>query len=175
MNALATPPLEAPDIHLVRAAEGWVELGLPDEAELELSQLSPAVREHPAVLDVRWQLHAARREWNLAHEAAELLVSLAPGELAGWIHRAYAARRMGGGGLQKAWDALRPAVELFPEEALVPYNLACYACQLGNLDSGRQWLSRAFETAAKRQLRAHYKTMALADADLAALHAEISR
>ena len=80
---------------------------------------------------------------------------------------------MGGGGLQKAWDALRPAVELFPDEALVPYNLACYACQLGNLDGGRHWLSRAFETATKRKLRANFKAMALADADLAALHAEI--
>ncbi|KAF0173695.1 MAG: TPR repeat-containing protein [Limisphaerales bacterium] len=173
MNATAFPPLEARDVHLVRAAEGWLELNLPAEAEAELAQLSPAAQAHPLVLQALWQLHAHQHRWALAHTVAEQLVQTFPGDVNGWVHRAYAARRMEGGGLQAAWDALRPAVEQFPGETIVPYNLACYACQLGKLDAARHWLGRAFEIAGKHKARESLKQMALADPDLAPLREEI--
>ncbi len=173
MSTPAFPPLEPPDSHLARAVEGWLELGLPDEAEAELDQLSSAAKAHPHTLDLCWQIHAHRKEWSLAHTVAELLVSVDPGNLSGWIHRAYAARRMEGGGLQVAWDALRPAAELFRAEFLVPYNLACYACQLGRLDAARHWLGRAYEAAGKSKARDGIKLMALADPDLAPMREQI--
>ena len=174
MNAPALPPLEPLDVHLVRAAEGWLELNLPAEAEAELAQLSPSGKSHPFVLQALWQLHAHQHQWNLAHTAAEALLQTFPGEVSGWVHRAYAARRMAGGGLQAAWDALRPAVELFPSETIIPYNLACYACQLGKLDAARHWLGRALEIAGKPNARDALRQMALADADLAPLRQEIA-
>ncbi len=175
MNATALLALEPPDSHLIRAAEGWLELGLPDEAEAELSQLSAAAKTHPQALHASWAVHAHRTEWNLAHAVAESLVQAVPDDAIGWVHRAYATRRMNGGGLQAAWDALRPAVELFPDETLIPYNLACYACQLGRLDAGRHWLGRAREVAVKQKSRAAIQAMALADPDLAPLREEILR
>ncbi len=174
MSAPAFPPLEPLDVHLVRAAEGWLELNLPAEAEAELAQLSPSAKAHPLVLQALWQLHAHQRQWALAHAVAELLVQTFPGDVNGWVHRAYAARRKDGGGLQAAWDALRPAAELFPEETIVRYNLACYACQMGNLDAARHWLGRAIEIAGKPQAREALRQMALADADLAPLRQEIA-
>jgi hypothetical protein len=33
----------------------------------------------------------------------------------------------------------------FPEEWLMGYNLACYACQLGNRDEARHWLELAYK------------------------------
>lgn len=174
MSATPLPPLEPLDVHLVRAAEGWLELNLPAEAEAELAQLSPRAKSHPLVLQALWQLHAHQCQWALAHTVAESLVQAFPGDATGWVHRAYAARRMEGGGLQAAWDALRPAVELFPEESIIPYNLACYACQLGELDASRHWLGRAFEIAGKPQAREVLRQMALADPDLAPLRQEIS-
>lgn len=173
MSAPTFPPLEALDVHLVRAAEGWLELKLPAEAEAELAQLSPAAQTHPLVLHALWQLHAHQHRWALAHTVAELLVQTFPGDVNGWVHRAYATRRMDGGGLQAAWDALRQAVELFPDESIVSYNLACYACQMGNLDAARHWLGRAREIAGKQQAREGIKQMALADPDLAPLREEI--
>lgn len=169
MNATATLPLEPPDSHLVRAAEGWVELGLPNEAEIELSQLSSGAKAHPQVLHALWGLHAHRKEWGLAHTVAESLVQAAPDEVMGWVHRAYAARRMDGGGLQLAWDALRPAVEQFPDETIIPYNLACYACQLGDSTEAQQWLRKAIA----RGERDEIKRLALSDPDLVALREEI--
>lgn len=91
------PVLEPPDLHLVRAAEGWLELRLPAEAANELAQIAAQNREHPAVLDANWQLHAARSEWGVAHQFGERLIAAAPQLVSGWIHRAYAARRMAGG------------------------------------------------------------------------------
>lgn len=173
MSAPAFPPLEALDVHLVRAAHGWLELNLPNEAEAELAQLSPAAQTHPLVLQALWQLHAHQHRWALAHTVAELLVQTYPGDVNGWVHRAYAARRKEGGGLQAAWDALRPAVDLFPDETIVPYNLACYACQMGNLDAARHWLGRAREIAGKHKAREAIQQMALADPDLAPLREEV--
>ena len=167
------PPLEPPDLHLVRAAEGWLELNLPAEAEAELAHVSAQLQDHPAVLDAHWQLHAARCEWVPAHQFGERLIAAAPQLVSGWIHRAYAARRMAGGGLTSAWDDLLPAAERFPDESLVPYNLACYACQLGQLPLARHWLQRALAIAARLNQHATLLQMAAQDTDLAPLHGEI--
>jgi hypothetical protein len=39
---------------------------------------------------------------------------------------------------------LLPALKKFRDEWHVPYNLACYACQLGQIDMARRLLKRAF-------------------------------
>ncbi|MDW8309781.1 MAG: hypothetical protein RMK20_10450, partial [Verrucomicrobiales bacterium] len=88
----------------------------------------------------------------------------------GWLHRAYALRRATGGGLERAWEALRPAADRFPREPIIPYNLACYACQMGRLDEARQWFVRALRVGD----RATLKDMALHDDDLRPLWNEIS-
>jgi hypothetical protein len=49
------------------------------------------------------------------------------------------------------------------------YNLACYACQLGNLKEARQWLEKAFAIGDSKQL----KLMALDDPDLEPLWREV--
>src|SRR6266516_2794410 len=70
-----------------------------------------------------------------------------------------------------AWDVLLPAVETFPEEPIIAYNLSCYACQLGRLDQARQWLQRAVKVAGKEKI----KFMALNDDDLSPLWEEIEK
>src|SRR5262249_52994151 len=91
----------------------------------------------------RWEICAAGQAWDGALEVAEKLVVSAPGRLSGWIYQAYAWRRVKGGGLQAAWKALRPVAERFPKAEIVPYNLACYAAQLGRLNEAWEWLQRA--------------------------------
>jgi|ERR1043166_2399099 tetratricopeptide (TPR) repeat protein len=156
-------PLAPPDTHHLSAAIGWLELGNSAEAGEELARISPAALEHPDVLEVRWQICANSKSWEAAAEVAELCVAKAPERASGWLHRAYAKRRVPGGGLDPAWEALRPAFEKFPDEPIIPFNLACYAAQAGRLDEALDWLQRAI--AASRNLN-EIKRMALADPDL---------
>ncbi len=131
-------PLEMPDSHYLSAAVGWLELGNAQEAAAELARMSPAVRCHPDVLEVRWAIYAERGDWLEGLKAAQTLVQEAPERPTGWLHRAYALRRVPDGGLKQAWDALLPAFDKFPKEQVIAYNLACYACQMQQLEDTRR-------------------------------------
>lgn len=161
-------PLEPSDAFLVRAAEGWLGLGAVGEAFAELDRVSPAARRHPATLDARYLLLAHQRDWAAAAAVAHERREREPDHVAGWLHYAYAVRRQPGGGLPAAWAALQPALARFPEEPVVPYNLACYACQMNQLDTARELLRRACAHVAYP-----IRQMALADADLEPLWPEI--
>jgi Flp pilus assembly protein TadD len=164
-------PLEPPDTHCLSAAIGWLELGNPAEAELELGLIRPACQNHPDVLEVRWLLCAEQQRWEQGLETARLLVEIAPERASGWLHQAYALRRAPGGGIAQASEALLPAADKFPKEAIIPYNLACYAAQVQQLETARAWLQRAMAVGGKAEIT----QLALADADLEALWDEIRR
>jgi tetratricopeptide (TPR) repeat protein len=161
--------LEPPATHFLSAVVGWLELGNGEEAKAELEKVSPELRDHPDVLEVRWLVHAHEKDWDEGLAVAQTLVQSAPARSSGWLHQAYALRRATDGGLQAAWDALMPAFKMFPKEATIPYNLSCYACQMGKLDEARLWLERAFKVGSKEKM----KFMALDDADLEPLWQEI--
>src|SRR6266508_6302000 len=133
-------PLLPPDTHHLSAAIGWIELGNLKEASQELDCVSAGASRHRDVLQVRWMICAQESNWEEALNVANALLDVDPGDPAPWLHRAYALRRVQTGGLQAAWDALRPASEKFPTETTILYNLACYACQLGRLEEARTWL-----------------------------------
>ena len=161
--------LEPPDTHFLSAAIGWVELGVYTEARAELSNISPAFQSHPDVLEANWLIAAREKNWKAALDVARTLVQTEPDRSFGWLHQAYALRRVPEGGLQAAWDALLPAADQFPKEPTIPYNLSCYACQMGRLDDARTWLRRALDTGD----RSGIKLMALSDPDLKPLWVEI--
>ena len=161
--------LEPPDTHYVRAALGWLELGNPAEAKAELAQVSPAQQDHPDVLELRWSISAHEERWVEGLQAARALLRCTPERSSGWLHQAYALRRVPDGGLEKAWVALLPAFQKFPKEAIIPFNLCCYACQMRQLDAARAWLHRAVRIGGKETI----KRMALNDPDLEPLWAEI--
>jgi Flp pilus assembly protein TadD len=163
--------LETPDIHRVNAAMGWLELGNPVEARVELDAVTPGQQTHPAVLEVRWLLCAREEGWREGLAVAETQVAVAPEDAGGWLHRAYALRRVEGGGLAQAWTALLPAAAKFPGEPVIPYNLACYACQLRELETARDWLRQAVKVGGPKLVR----QMALADDDLQPLWPEIAK
>jgi Flp pilus assembly protein TadD len=165
------PKLKPPDSHHLNAAEGWLGLGLRAEAAVELDLISPAHQRHPDVLATRWSLLAQERRWDDALATARALQTSAPDNADGWLHHAYALRRATDGGLQKAWDALVPAAKKFPKEPVIAFNLACYACQLGQLDEARAWLDRAMKTGGRDKI----KLMALLDEDLKPLWQEIRK
>ena len=167
MNPPSDPvELQPPDTHHFSAAIGWQELRNPVEAEAELANISAPCQIHPDVLEVRWQVCVARKDWAAALHVAELLIEYSPSSATGWVHRAYALRRVPGGGLEKAWEALLPTIAQFPKMPIIPYNLACYAAQFGRLDEAWDWLHKALEAGENIET---VKRMALSDSDLQAL------
>jgi tetratricopeptide (TPR) repeat protein len=161
--------LEPPDTHHLDAAIGWLGLGCADDARDELKLISAGQQNHPDVLEMWWTLCVHEKDWPDALQIAELELKFAPDDAGGWLHRAYALRRVNGGGLPKAWDALLPAAGQFPQEPVIAYNLSCYACQMQQLDLAREWLQRAVQAGKKEVI----KQMALADDDLQPLWTEI--
>jgi predicted Zn-dependent protease len=151
----------------LQAAEGWVELGRPAEAVLELEAIHPEERELPPVLEMFWHVYAHWKKWQPAYEVATRLVDQFPELPAGWIDRSFALRRIKGGGLQAAHDALLPAVKRFPFEPVIPYNLACYCAQLEQVTAAREWLEQAMVIGDRRALL----RMANNDPDLESLKA----
>ncbi len=146
-----------------------MELGDLVEAKGELDRLPESLQNHPQVLEIHWGICAVKKDWTAALAVARKLLKVEPESVIGWVHQAFAVRRAPGGGLQVAWDALFPAMEKFPEESLIPYNLACYACQLQQLDVARIMFKRALSLGDKGQ----FKKMALSDPDLEPLWEEL--
>lgn len=162
-------PLAPPDSHHLDAAIGWLGLGCAGDARAELEKISAINLNHPDVLEVRWTLCAHDRHWDDALKIAGLELKAAPGDSSGWLHRAYALRRVRDGGLPQAWDALLPAAEKFPAEPVIAYNLSCYACQMQQTDTALVWLQCAVKIGNKEAI----KKMALDDDDLKPLWKEI--
>ena len=160
-----------PETHYLSAAIGWLELGVPAEAEAELDRISAGLQSHPDVLEMRWLTLAQLKRWDKALAVARALVKKAPARCSGWLHQAYSLRRVSRNGLQQAWEALLPAYEKFPHEPTIAYNLSCYACQMQQLDQARAWMKRALKSGDKQKI----KRMALEDQDLEALWDEIRR
>lgn len=161
--------LEPSDIHRLNAALGWLGLNAPADARAELDAIAPAQQSHPAALETRWLLCAHEQNWREGLAVAERELQFAPDASAGWLHRAYALRRVAGGSLPQAWDALLPAAKKFPTEPVIAFNLACYACQMEQPDIARHWLHQAMNLGGKAAI----KKMALADDDLKPLWNEI--
>jgi len=155
--------LPYPYRHQLSAAIGWLELGDPDAARAELDALPPAFEEHPHVLQARWQICAELRDWEGALAIARQELAVAGDSIESWIHQAYALRRVPHGGLEKARDALLPACRKFPNEDIVPFNLACYAAQLGQLEEAWDWLLKAMRLGQDGE---QVRRRALADEDL---------
>lgn len=155
--------LPPPDRFHYEAAEGWLQLGDAESALHELRRLGERARHCACVLELEWGIHAERADWGQAATVAEEIIRLAPDREFGWVHRAYALRRLPGAGVEQAWEALQPALSRFPNSPTVPYNLACYAAQMGRSEEAWGLFERALAATpcAKTLLR-----LALADADL---------
>ncbi len=144
-------------------------LGNTLEAKAELAKISPPGRDHPAALEVRWQICAAAKEWKQCLEIAEAIVTRAPEQPFGWIHQAFALHELKR--TEEAYQLLAPLARKFPKESIIPYNLACYTCQLQRLPEARRWLKKAVQVGGAR----HIKELAANDPDLEPLRQDVEK
>jgi tetratricopeptide (TPR) repeat protein len=149
----------------IEAADGWLDLGDWQSANEEPERITPRLRAHPTVLEMRFRVYSAAKHLELALEVPEALVALTPHEENAWINRSYLLHDLKR--TQEAYDLLLPVLDKFKNEWVIPYNLACYKCQLGDHARAKELLALAYERGDAEEI----KLMALDDADLAPLWA----
>jgi predicted Zn-dependent protease len=147
----------------LRAAEGWLELGTWHEANEELERIAPLMRAHPDVLRMRVEIYSAAKRWEYAAEVASTLSRIAPDEAFGHVRLAFALLELKR--TREALETLLPVADKFPDIWVIPYNLACYSCQLGDMTGARDWLAQSFKAGDAKAI----KLMALDDPDLSPL------
>ena len=161
--------IDFPDRHCVNAAEGWLELGNIFEARTELGKIAAPRGEHPDVLEIEWKICAREKRWDAALLVAQAVIKADPARCSGWLDQSYSLHEMNR--TLEAWSHLLPAARKFPQVWTIPYNLACYACRLGNLELARQWLDKAIAILGKEEI----KNLALADADLQPMREQLAK
>lgn len=151
----------------IQYAQGYIQLGLFNDAAKELDAVSVADCAGPAVIGTRIELNLAAKRWAEVITYARLLLDQSPDEPHGWISMAYAMRRLVD--LPSAETILLEAEKRIGSTcALVHYNLACYRCQLGDHEGATQRVATAC------RMDAAFKAIALEDPDLAPIRSSIA-
>ncbi|MEW6156324.1 MAG: tetratricopeptide repeat protein [Verrucomicrobiota bacterium] len=133
--------LPYPDGWHVKAALGWLMLGNPVEAEMELNRVSPEMAHQPEVQALRCRFFIARKQWQEALHLAVGLLKAAPERIESWVYPAYCLHELGR--TAEAFRLLKPAARRFPQNHLIPLNLACYCWHLHDFRKASRWLDRA--------------------------------
>jgi tetratricopeptide (TPR) repeat protein len=139
----AIMPLEPPDKHYWQAAIGYVELGMFAEADSQLDEIDPFNRAAPEVLSVRLAIYRGLGKWELMQQIAKRLNDFEPQNVQWTISLAYATRRTYS--IDVAMEILLNAEPKFPQEGAIPYNLACYYCQIQEMEKAKNYLEKAFK------------------------------
>ncbi len=142
-------------------AQGYLGLGMVNEAAGELDRIAPAEQELPEVLALRSAVLQAQENWPALRDVARIFAQRAPGEPGAWITWAYATRRAES--LAAAEEILLEAERRHPNEPTIQFNLGCYACQRGDLAAARRRVDRAIA------LQPKFGEAAATDPDLAPL------
>jgi tetratricopeptide (TPR) repeat protein len=130
--------IDSPTQMTFLAAEGYLELGMLDDAIQEYEGLSAETKQSVEGLTLLIEIH------RVAGNAAELeivagqLCIIDPDNVDRWIDLALSLRS-----IESARDLLLEAADRFPDTALVHFHLARFECSLGNLDRAKAHLGRS--------------------------------
>lgn len=144
-------------------ANGYRELGMFDDALAELENLDPLYQNEAALPQMRLAILMEACRWKDALPIANLLAANNSSDPGNLVNLAYVTRRATS--LQGARIILENAAKRFPKEAIIQYNLGCYACCNEDLDTAKKHLLVAFS------LDQNYLKMSDTDEDLASLRA----
>ena len=146
-------------------ASGYIALGMHKDAATELALIEGEAARSAEALRGWMHLHHETRNWTSLIEVATALTDIAPTEEQGWISWAYALRELKR--VREAQLVLQRAEPLHGKaSAVLHYNLACYACLLGERDEAKRRLARAFK------MDPEFRQSAPDDPDLEAMRGE---
>jgi predicted Zn-dependent protease len=130
-------------MNTLRAATGWLELGLADEALYELQSLPAGAQTQREALELKLAAQMERESWNSASETARLLCLKAENEPEFFLRAAYCLHETGD--TLAACNQLLRGPKSLLDMAIFHYNLACYLWTLGEGDRARSHLKQAIE------------------------------
>jgi len=139
-------------------ARGYLDLGMLSEAEAELASIAAPQSGCAEVQVARVALLHEKRDWQELRRIASELVQRQPEHAGWWVSFAFATRRTST--LADAREILLAAEREHPQEAIIHFNLGCYACQMGEMEEARQRVWRSI------QLRGELRELARHDPDL---------
>lgn len=126
---------------ILESASGWLELGLADEALVELESLPHDARNKRAALELKLAAQMICESWNSAADTARLLCLKAADEPMFFLRAAFCLHETGDTLAACNW-LLRGPKTLF-EMPISHYNLACYLWTLGDASRARLHLRHA--------------------------------
>jgi hypothetical protein len=129
-----------PDLHHVNAAIGWLELGVPAEAAVELEKVTFKTLAQHDVMLLRWKACARLENWPIALYLARTLVRVSPEKPASWLCLAFSLVNVHGA--FDAWHELLEAARKHPRISSVPIFLSRLCSQISDRKKSALWLNR---------------------------------
>ena len=126
---------------VIRAATGWLELGMPDDALVELSALSVDERLDRKVLELELAARMAKGDWKKASGTALELCGQAVDEPDFFLSAAYCLHEAGE--TEEARKCLLSGPRILEGFPVYHYNMACYLWTLGAKDEAKGHLDTA--------------------------------
>jgi tetratricopeptide (TPR) repeat protein len=128
-------------LRALNEAQGYLQLGMPEEAVIALDALDSEERQRIEVLMLRTVCLRVGGRWPEMRDTARVLVGRYPLEPEFWISLADATRHAES--IQEALALLLVSERFFPNHAHVAFQIGCYYCRLGKLAEARQYLEKA--------------------------------
>lgn len=125
------------------AAQGYIELEMPDEALRELDALSKEEQDREDAMQMRLFVFMRTKQWDDALKVCARLRRLCPECTTGYIHGAFCLHEMNR--TLEAKQLLLTGPSSLLREPTYHYNLGCYDAVLGNLDEATRHLEASFE------------------------------
>ena len=126
---------------MIKAASGWLELGMPDDALEELDGLTGDDRYSKGALELKLAARMAKGSWMDASQTAVELCELAADEPDFFLSAAYCLHEAGE--TEEARKTLLRGPRVLEEFPVYHYNMACYLWKLGEKHDARAHLDMA--------------------------------
>jgi tetratricopeptide (TPR) repeat protein len=140
--------------HYINAAQGYLELGMTDEALAELERVPEEDRDHEDVAQLRVYVLMRARRWDDALVSCEALRAARPELSLGYIHGAFCLHELGR--TAEAMELLQQGPASLLREPVYFYNLGCYHAVLGNPEDAQSYLQMSFNMDEKFREIARY-------------------
>ena len=146
-------------------AQGYVGLGLFQDARSELVSLPKEAWDRADVMETWVLLEMGEKHWQEALDMSLRLCQMQPNEPCGFVHAAYCLHELGR--TSEALEFLQNGPRSLRTKSVYFYNMGCYCAKLGRVAEARALLEKAFE------LDNSLRRMAKKDPDLADIRSEL--